>query len=745
MTVKQLMLAALCAVAFAATAADYADTVVYGTIRTADTANPVAEAIAVKDGRFVYVGDEAGAAAFVNDGVTEIIDHRGQGMVMPGCTDGHSHYTMKFGMDNMKGGVMFALTNGKREVLQKLGEAALKAKAAGKHSLFGFGWNTITLAVKEQPTLAELDNATYGVSTVIFDQGGHHVFCNSECLKRCGIIDGKGGVLVKEIDGGFLELDESGYPTGYAEERVTGYLMRMGGIDYDEIIDDEVAEASVRATQELLLSAGYTIALEGWSNMLHPRKLYAAANRMDTNGTLKIVFPMTYEVEPWQTDMDTQIDYLASLNATYGTRHVRPEYLKVFMDGVTETKTGALLNPYKDGTVYKSFWSVDRLAAITGKCNARGLTVHTHVMGDAAIMEAADAYILGGDGEHRNCLVHLRNVRKDDFGRFAASNIACSAGMTWHVSGGEEEDKLLEELLRKEYIEHAYPIRSFFDAGVKVSSHSDFPANIPCPQDPFGIMQVAVTGLPPNPPAGLKPHDIDELITVEQAFQALTINGAWQMGLENERGSIAVGKWADFVLADQDVFTCAEGDIAGTKVVSTWFEGEQVFTAPPPGSEQNPWRIGTVGHKAEVTAWTNGIGGLIVEGSGAVASTPWTECADTITKLVKAEPVTGLETVMATLPALTSVNALALDELTAAAMAGAAKAGFAAIAVDNGKALLGVSVCTNGDVTAASESWGKAEIEDAVVVDGEAVLTIPATAEKGFMILGSKPAEQPKQ
>ena len=560
----------------------YADTVVYGTIRTAETDNPTAEAIAIKDGKYVYVGDEAGVKAYIKKGVTKIINHRGKGMVMPGCTDGHSHYTMKFGMDSMKGSVMFDAADDKTTVLKKLEKAALTAKKAGKKTLFGFGWGFLNLTL-DPLTLAELDKVSHGVSVVIFDQGGHHAFCNTECLKRSGIIDGQGNVLKTEIDGGYLKLDEKGYPAGYADERVTGYLMRNGGIDYDEISDDVMAETSIKKTQDLLLSTGYTMALDGWSNMFHPDKLYKAANRMDKNNELKIVFPMTYEVEPWQSDdeINDEINKLASLKEAYRTRHVLPEYLKIFMDGVVETKTGAMISPYKDGTDYKSFWSVNRLADITCKCNAKGLTVHTHTMGDAAIKETTDAYIQGGDGIHRNCMVHLRNVRKEDFQRLANNNIACSAGMTWHVSNGDL-DQYLAEYIDEDYLNHAYPIKSFFDAGVKVSSHSDFPANIPCPQDPFGIMQIALTGTILDPSTGkmLPVYDKDELVTIEQVFQALTINGAWQLGLENERGSIKVGKWADFILADKDVFTCKASDIGDTKVVSTWFEGKKVYEAP---------------------------------------------------------------------------------------------------------------------------------------------------------------------
>ena len=555
-----------------------ADTVVFGTIRTAEEDNPVVEAIAVKDGKFIYVGDKAGAEAYIKEGVTEVIDHTGRGMVMPGCYDGHAHYMMTISLANMKGGLLFAKEDGKAEILKKVDAAALEASKAGKHCLFGFGWDMYKNRMTDHITLAELDAVSHGLSVALFDSGGHNMYCNTECFRRCGIIDDKGNVLIREIPGGLLEMDESGQLTGYIDERVTGYPMRMGGIDSDEIIDDEVASIALEKSQELLISNGYVSYMEGWSNAYHPTKFYEVANRFDKEGKLKLLLSMSYEVEPWQKDMSEQIDYLASLKEKYGTFHVRPQYLKVFMDGVVETSTGSMYKPYKSGITYGSHWKVDRLADITRECNSKGLTVHTHVMGDKAIAEAAEAYIQGGDGEHRNCLVHLRNVRKEDFKRFAENNIACTAGITWHVTD-DVSLAVLPDFIDEEYVLHGYPIKSFFDAGVKVSSHTDYPANGASPQNPFGIMEIAITGQMIDQATG-KPtplFDPEELITLEQALQALTINGAWQLGLDNERGSIKVGKYADFVLADQDVFNCPVKDIHKTKVASTWFEGEKVY------------------------------------------------------------------------------------------------------------------------------------------------------------------------
>ena len=119
-------------------------------------------------------------------------------------------------------------------------------------------------------------------------------------------------------------------------------------------------------------------------------------------------------------------------------------------------------------------------------------------------------------------------------------------------------------------------MKSFFDNGITVTSHSDFPALTGSPDDPFGIIEVAVTGKCYMESG--KPWWSEELITREQAITALTINVAKQMFLENERGSIKTGKYADFLLVDKDVLTCPENEIHAAKPVATYFEGKKVFS-----------------------------------------------------------------------------------------------------------------------------------------------------------------------
>ena len=122
----------------------------------------------------------------------------------------------------------------------------------------------------------------------------------------------------------------------------------------------------------------------------------------------------------------------------------------------------------------------------------------------------------------------------------------------------------------------SYPFKSFFDNNIPVSIHSDYPATSGSPDDPFGIMEVAVTGVLWTENG--EPWWPEELATREQALTAMTINCAKQMFIENERGSIKAGKYADFLLLNKDVLTCPATEIHLTKPTATYFEGKKVFS-----------------------------------------------------------------------------------------------------------------------------------------------------------------------
>ena len=119
-------------------------------------------------------------------------------------------------------------------------------------------------------------------------------------------------------------------------------------------------------------------------------------------------------------------------------------------------------------------------------------------------------------------------------------------------------------------------MKSYFDNGIIVTTHSDYPATSGSPDDPFGIMEIAVTGMLTG--VNGKPYWTEELVTREQAITALTINIAKQMFVEDERGSISEGKYADFLLVDKDVLSCPVTEIHEAKPAATYFEGKKVFS-----------------------------------------------------------------------------------------------------------------------------------------------------------------------
>lgn len=148
-------------------------------------------------------------------------------------------------------------------------------------------------------------------------------------------------------------------------------------------------------------------------------------------------------------------------------------------------------------------------------------------------------------------------------------------GMLWHHDSIEAPD-YLKGMVPVGMEDKSYPMKSYFDNNIPVSSHSDFPALGGSPDDPFGIMEIAVTGVLWSQNG--TPWWPEELITREQALTALTINCAKQMFIEEERGSISEGKYADFLLVDKDVLTCPVTEIHTAKPTATYFEGKKVFS-----------------------------------------------------------------------------------------------------------------------------------------------------------------------
>lgn len=343
-------------------------------------------------------------------------------------------------------------------------------------------------------------------------------------------------------------------------------------LDNEYIFSADIAKKNLVDIQKQLLSEGYTMYMDGYTTYFFNESFFKAAQEMDKAGDMQLVLGTTYEIDSWM-NVD---DVMAKAKAVkkYASPRIKPNWIKLFMDGTVESGTGFIDPLYPDGHQGIPNWSEEELTEITRKANANGITMHVHVMGNKGVTRIVNAYINGGKDEMRNTLVHVYNVSQSDYKRLADHNIHIAASLLWHHATDELQAELLK-MLPEGLADKAYPMKSFFDYGINAASHSDFPALCGAPDDPFGIMEIAVTGL--YYPENSKPMWKEECLTREQALQSLTINVARQMFLENERGSIKNGKYADFLLVTKDVLTCPVNEIHEAKPSATYFEGKKVF------------------------------------------------------------------------------------------------------------------------------------------------------------------------
>ncbi|MBR4382079.1 MAG: amidohydrolase family protein, partial [Selenomonadaceae bacterium] len=384
-----------------------ADLIVYGKIFTAES-NKLAEAFAVKDGKFVYVGDKNGAKAFIGSN-TEVIDHSGKGLVMPSCGNGHAHYSM--GHAIRSAGTVMDRDTAPEEFLSEIVPSAVKkAKSAGATAIFGFGWNLMKFQ-DNMPTRQHLDAICNDIPIYFADDEGHKGLANTLCLVNAGIMDKNGTVLKSEVRGGKIVMGSDGKPTGYLQEQAGTYVRSF--LDSENLFTVDMATAALPKIQEQLLSEGYTMYLDGWGNYFYNDSFYRAAQKFDKAGDMHFVLGTTYEIESWM-DIDSNL-VKAREAKKFTSAHVKPNWIKLFMDGTVETGTGFIDPIYLDGHQGIPNWSEEELTEITRKANANGLTMHVHTMGNKGVNRVVNAYVTAGKDEMRNTLVHVYYANPSDY------------------------------------------------------------------------------------------------------------------------------------------------------------------------------------------------------------------------------------------------------------------------------------------------------------------------------------------
>ena len=221
------------------------------------------------------------------------------------------------------------------------------------------------------------------------------------------------------------------------------------------------------------------------------------------------------------------------------------------------------------------------MAKLIVEAHKRDLTVHFHAIGDGAVKCALDALEIANQTvditKDRHAFTHLKCVRDEDIARMGEFGIVAAANPYWHAknSDGKVDYDLMVKLFGDEVAQNEYPLKSYINAGSVTTFASDFPVSDIDPMKAFGLSVMrAMPGEDANDVLNPK-----ERLTVNEALQSLTLNGAYQLGLENVNGSLEIGKEANLVLLSDDVTKIAPEKIFDVKIMRTIIDGETVFEA----------------------------------------------------------------------------------------------------------------------------------------------------------------------
>lgn len=564
-----------CALASCASIPEVDLVVLGGQIHTMDgrgdseaSGGSVATALCVRDDRIVFVGNDTAAANRCVSDSTRVI-RLNQDLVLPGLIDSHMHI---FGGSFSATEVNLSLA----DTLPKLRSALQQLAAArpGKAPLYAQGWQN-HLFPPTGPRSQLLDEI-FGERVVILDSvDAHSAWFSSHALEAAGLdaetVDPEPGVSYFERD------PDTGNLLGTARESA-GWDARRRLIRSDaEAYREKLLGWLPRAAE-----AGLTGAFDAGMRAPTEADAYETLASLDREGLLTL---RTFTSTVNGGDGDDPVKRLQDLQRTYTSTMVVPTAIKIFADGVPEAHTAYLDRDYLDRPGFRGhpMTPAEQIRTIARAAQAAGIPVHVHAIGTAAITLTLDA-IEQAKRQHpehspRHTIAHMDFVGQRDYDRFVSLDVIAQTSIQWATRDPSFDN--IAAFVGRELMEGAYPVRSLVDAGVTQSFGSDWPAAAFLSTfKPFTLLEVAVTRRLPGLERG-EARNPGQRLSIIQAITAMTAASAYQLGVDNELGTLTTGKLADFIVLDQNLFTVAPHAIHKTRSMLTVVGGRIVHESLP--------------------------------------------------------------------------------------------------------------------------------------------------------------------
>lgn len=519
-----------------------ADAIFYnGKIYTVDSTFSIVESFAVKNGKIVGAGtNEEMLNLFSSD---QKIDLEGK-PVYPGFYDAHCHF-FGYGSDLVKCDLVG--TKSFDDVIEKV---VAYSKTNKFEWLLGRGWDQNDWDKKEFPTNQKLDSLFPDVPVYLVRIDGHAVLCNTEALKRAGIN------ASTKVSGGMIEI-AGGKPTGILVDNAIDLVKAV-----IPAFDESMNRKAFLDAQRNCFAAGLTSVCDAGLE----RDTIDLIEKLQSDGTLKM------RINAMVSDAEKNLTYYFG-RGPIKNDHLHVTSVKVYSDGALGSRGACLLQDYSDKKGHRGFMLHDNayFTNIAKRCYEFGFQLNTHCIGDSAVRDILKIYgeVLKGKNDRRWRIEHAQIVHPDDMVLFGKYSVIPSVQPTHATS----DMYWAADRLGAERIKTAYAYNDLMKQNNLIAFGTDFPVeNI----NPLYTFYAAVSrkDLKGFPEGGFQPEN---KVSRKDALRAMTTWAAYSCFEEKEKGMIAPGMFADFVILSDDIMTMSEGKIPNVKVLATYLGGEKVF------------------------------------------------------------------------------------------------------------------------------------------------------------------------
>ncbi|MCH7407860.1 amidohydrolase [Belliella sp. DSM 111904] len=561
---KTILFSALIGLLFACNSKEEADKLFYnGKIYTVEEDQPMVEAVAIKDGVIIAIGPLSEVEKSI--GVkTEKIDLAGKTMT-PGLIESHAHL-MGIGYNKLEIDLMYVKTYD--ELVEKVAEAAKNVEPG--EWITGRGWHQDKWIEMPDRTVAgfqtheALSKVTPDNPVYLAHASGHASFVNQKAMEMAGITTLGNEKPVRVIEGGEIILDEVGNPTGVLVERASGLVSSLVPKD-----TPERAEKALELALEELASKGITSFHDAGSGqeVIDLLEKFKREGRLTARMYVMLSSRLPDLLEEWyQRGPMIDSDHMVTVRS-----------IKLNMDGALGPWGAWLLEDYEDKPGHKGHETmpINLVSQVAEKGLELGFQVNAHAIGDRTNREVLDRFEAAfakfpEEKNHRFRIEHAQHLHPDDISRFGDLSVI-AAIQAIHLSS--DRPWAIGRLGAKRIKDGAYVWQKLLGSGAVLSNGTDAPVE---PLDPIPSFYASVSRktLKMTPEGGYEP---DQKLTREQALKSYTLAGAFAEFEEDFKGSIKVGKAADFTVFDQNIMEIPENELLNVKVVMTVVGGNMVY------------------------------------------------------------------------------------------------------------------------------------------------------------------------